>query len=84
MFPVEGVSIEECPRSFITQESIELLDVYARARRSHDAFGVSPFGPTLLDWPAWAVDMVQLLETERGRIEAAAEEMERRSRGKTS
>jgi hypothetical protein len=84
MFAVDGIEADECPVSLITQQSIELLDVYARSRRAYDAFGVSLFGPDLLEWPAWAVDLVALLDSERGRIEAAEEELERRDRAKTS
>ena len=66
--------------SAITPESIELLDMYARARRLHESFGVSLFGPALLEWPAWAVDLVSLLEGEHARIEAAVEELEQKDR----
>ncbi len=78
MFGVDGVECEECPASLITQESIELLDMYARARRGHDAFGTTIFGPDLLQWPAWAVDLVQLCETERQRVDQAEQELENR------
>lgn len=73
---IDGVECSECPVSLITQESIEVLDMYARARRGHEAFGLTMFGPDILQWPAWAVDLVQLCESERARVEAAEHEME--------
>jgi hypothetical protein len=68
MFQLE-VECHECPVSYITPQSLELLNWYGRARRAHEAFGTAPYGSNLSRWPAIAVDIVTLIEQERLRVE---------------
>ena len=59
---VEGVEAPECPVSFISQESIQLVTLFATARSAHDASGASLFGPDLSQWDARMVDAQGVVE----------------------
>lgn len=57
--------------SLITPASIQLLGVYQRSKRAHEATGASLYGPDLSEWPVWAVDLMETLEIERIRVNNA-------------
>lgn len=64
----------------ITPKSEELLNIFGRAQRCHEASGAAMFGPSLADWPIWAVDVQDVIHTtevriNNARIEAEATEM---------
>lgn len=63
--------IDECPVSFITPESRELVQVFLRARQMRELAGASLYGPDLREWPARVVDAFTLLESERLKTENA-------------
>jgi hypothetical protein len=65
------VATAECPVSFITPRSRELVEVFMRAKRLTESSGASMFGPDLSAWPAWAVDSFDVLERESIRYENA-------------
>jgi hypothetical protein len=69
-YTVPGLSLAECPVSFITQRSRNLLSLWER-QFALKPYGVSLFGPIMMDWPHWAVDLIQTLEVERAKVEAA-------------
>ncbi len=59
--PVSSITISECPVSFITEESTYLLDLFAVSHCAASFGGMALFGPSLADWPAWAVDAAATL-----------------------
>lgn len=71
---ISDVEIQQCPVSYITPDSIEVIQQYFRARQVHDAFGVSMFGPDLSEWPTWAVYAVAALEQESIKVRNAMTE----------
>jgi hypothetical protein len=78
-FSIEGLEIQECPRSYITPRSTELVNIFGSAQHATKASGAALYGPDLAKWPAWAVDACVVLEIERilehnARIEAQAKE----------
>ncbi len=79
MFGVPGVSVNECPRSYITNRSIDLVQLCAKAQHAQNAAGASLYGPNLSQWPSWAAEAMIRLEIERVAIENARCERERLS-----
>lgn len=73
-YTVDGVTCHECPVSAITPRSGELVGLYMRSKRLHDASGACLFGPDQSAWPAWAVDAFDTLEVEQIRLDAARDE----------
>lgn len=69
------MEIQECPVSYITPDSIEVLQHYFRSRQVYEAFGASMFGPDLSEWPTWAVYAVAALEQERIKVQNAFTEI---------
>ena len=75
-FTVPDTEIPECPVSFVTPRSRELVQIFNRAQYSQGA-GASMFGPDLSKWPIWAVDAQVVLEQARIREHNARFEAER-------
>lgn len=75
---IDGVRIDECPVSYITAESKELLSQTLHARNLYRACGASLYGPDLSAWPAAAVDAMSVVESEH--IAAENEIAEARTR----
>ena len=73
---VGDVELQECPVSFITAESIELVQHFFRAKNLHTVFGVPMFGPNLQEWPAGWVYAVEALELERVKVQKLMAEFE--------
>lgn len=53
---VPTAEIEECPTSYVTRQSMFLLEQVGLAIAAKDLSGASLFGTNLSEWPAWAVD----------------------------
>jgi len=64
-WPDEPGQIAECPVSYITPKSTQLLQIFSIAGRAHDASGAALYGPNLSEWPAWAVDAIDAIEQAR-------------------
>jgi len=62
---VEGTAISECPVSYITAQSLQLLAMIHDDMIAHEATGGTLFGPVSGRWPAWWLDAVA---TVRGEI----------------
>lgn len=62
--------------SLIRPETVEVLGLWARARRMRE---VAPplYGSSLSDWPAWLVDAFDILAVEEARYEEARWRAER-------
>lgn len=77
-YTVSGTSISECPVSYITPESYELVQMYARSKQIGGEQGTSSlFGPNLDDWPCRIADAFCALETEKVKTESARFEAEK-------
>jgi hypothetical protein len=76
LYGVPGVSIKECPVSFITPKSIDLVQVAAKSQHAREASGASLYGPDLSKWPARAAEVMITLEVERVTAENARYERE--------
>jgi hypothetical protein len=66
---IDGVRIHECPVSYITPASKELLSQTLHARNLYRACGASLYGPDLSAWPAQAVDAMSAVESEHVAVE---------------
>ena len=55
--PVEGVACRQCPVLEMDQETLGLLDIFARAKAAKTPL----YGPDLSLWPIWAVDASEVL-----------------------
>ena len=71
-YEVPSVSINECPVSYITAESLALVELETQARTIQQAAGAAFGGPDSAEWPAWWADVVTVAARCR-----AAEEYER-------
>jgi hypothetical protein len=80
--PYEGINcrIDECPVSYITPESRELVQIYLRSTQMKKSQGASLYGPDLNRWPARTVDAFTCLESERIRTENAQSRAETQDR----
>ncbi len=65
MYTLPEIQIDECPVSYITPASRELVNIEGRMRRVHDAGGAVFLGPDSSMWPAWWADGVALIEVQR-------------------
>lgn len=65
MFQIPDIQLDECPVSFITADSRELVNLDGRMRRVKDAGGAVFLGPNSGEWPAWWADVVACLEVQR-------------------
>lgn len=68
MRTVPGVSSNECPVSLVTADSQAYLEIWERSRIMQK-LGVALYGPSLAEWPIWAVDVMTVLEIERERTD---------------
>jgi hypothetical protein len=68
MRTVSGVSTNECPVSLISADSLAYLEIWERCRVMQK-LGAALYGPSLAEWPIWAVDMMTVLEIERERTD---------------
>lgn len=75
-YVVPGTEILECPVSYITPRSQELVSILGTATHAQRATGASLFGPDLSKWPAKAVDASVCLELERISTDNARREAE--------
>lgn len=78
-YSVDGTEVNECPVSLITPRSLELVQIFARARYVADEGGAALFGPDISRWPIWAVDATVVIEQERAKEQAARFEAESRA-----
>lgn len=73
-YTIAGLSVPECPVSYITGASRELVDRVQQARHIHAAFGAAPGGADSSQWDARFADAVELLEIEKIRESNARSE----------
>jgi hypothetical protein len=66
-FSIEGTEIRECPVSYITPDSDQLVQVLGHASTT----GVALFGPALVHWPPKAADALAVIECEESQYKAA-------------
>jgi hypothetical protein len=59
------VAVDDCPRSYVTDESKFLVEMEAENRHIHEATGASLFGPVASRWPAVWWDVVTALQMAR-------------------
>lgn len=59
---IEGTALSECPVSFITPESIALVDLVRSSKLAHNVAGAPLFGTDSSKWPAWWIDAVSICE----------------------
>jgi len=77
---VPGVTAPECPVSYITPRSLELLNLVRKAADAFQASGASLFGPDLSKWPPWAADAVIEIERQTRAAEHYCAQRERLER----
>ena len=75
-----GVSVQECPVSYVTPRSIDMVQLLARSEHGREASGASLYGPDLSRWPAPIAEAMIALEVERVTAENARHERESLSR----
>lgn len=76
MYGISGVSIPECPVSYITPKSMDLVQLMARCQHAKEASGASLYGTNLSEWPAAMAEAMIALEIERVTAENARYERE--------
>lgn len=59
---IPDTSISECPVSYITQDSMQLIEIVQRGRIAKE-HGAALFGPTANRWPAWYHDAIAVIES---------------------
>lgn len=64
-FDIATVRINECPRSAITPEAQQLVEMEALNRHTRESTGACLFGSNSADWPAVWHDVVTTLQMER-------------------
>ena len=67
----EDVSCNECPVSYITAESLALIQLDNRQRTAKEATGAMMYGPDLSRWPSRIVEACNVIEAERNNAENA-------------
>ncbi len=67
---IPSVECDECPVSFITPQSEELVAIVTRAQLVGKAAGASLFGPDLSKWPARMYDAATLVAAEDAKVES--------------
>ena len=76
-YSVAGTGINECPVSYITPESYELVQIYARSKQIGGEQGIASLcGPNLDNWPCRIADAFCVLETEKVKTESVRMEAE--------
>lgn len=58
---IAGTAIKDCPASFITDLSVQIMDTLVTNRVTAEA-GAALFGPVASKWPAWFVDALLVVE----------------------
>jgi len=71
---VSGFAINECPTSYITPQSLWLLDLAMSAGTALRESGASLFGPDARKWPAWFLDALAAIAAARNAYDAAEAE----------
>jgi len=69
MYEIEDTHIDECPRSYITPQSIELIQITNRSKLAKEQTGAGLFGPDLAKYPSKFIDVLTTLERERIKTE---------------
>lgn len=69
IFQIPNLLCGECPVSYVTPESQELLFLYLRAFQMKEATGLPMMGPDVLSWPARLVDAFVVLYSETRKVE---------------
>ena len=76
-YTIADTTLKECPRSFITADSIELIQLTTRLNLAKEKTGACAFGPDLSKYPSRLLDAFIVLEREERKIEHARYEAER-------
>jgi hypothetical protein len=63
--------------SLITPRTSEFINIWLRSTNVHESTGSSLYGPDLSEWPSRMVDVFEILETERRKVDNARMEAER-------
>ena len=63
-YEIPDTQIEECPVSFITPLSIELIQIANRTSLAKEKTGAGMYGPDLSKYPSKFVDVITILERE--------------------
>ncbi len=72
-YAVPQVSCDECPVSFITDESKALVEIESMNAHAQKATGATLYGPDSGQWPAVWHDIVTVIQMQRSLDEAAFE-----------
>lgn len=75
------LTVHECPVSYITPKTKEILNQILQARHVYRASGASLFGADLSQWPPWAVEAMSCVENEHIAVENAINEARFRGGG---
>lgn len=59
---IPDTAVSECPVSYITQDSMQIVELVQRNRISKEA-GAPLFGPVANRWPAWLHDAIAVVES---------------------
>jgi hypothetical protein len=70
-YPVPQVRCEECPVSFITEQSKALVEIESMNQHAQKATGATLYGSNAGHWPAVWHDVVTTIQMQRGLDEAA-------------
>jgi len=64
-YSVPSAECSECPVTFVTSESRQLIDWEARNKHLKDATGATMYGPNVNRWPQWFADLIAAVEIQR-------------------
>lgn len=70
-YTVASVTSDECPVSFVTDESKALIEIESMNHQAQKSTGATLFGSDAGLWPAVWHDVVTLVQIQRGLDEAA-------------
>ena len=73
-FGIERVECDECPKSYVTQQSKEFIRIHQRIKRANAA-GVQLYAPGQID--ARTADAILVIEDEEAAIQNARFDVER-------
>lgn len=79
-YDIEDTQIDDCPVSYITPHSLELIQIANRTDLAKEKTGAAAYGPDLSKYPSRMVDVFTILEREGRKVDQArteAEEFER-------
>jgi len=79
-YTIEDTEIHDCPKSFITPEYIELVQIIDRMNIVKDRTGASPYGTDLSKYPSKLVDSLIAIEIEERKVANARHTAERSER----